>query len=204
MRKLILGAAAFSGALAVAVFALAPSDAPAGDRAAAGASSEEKSAAKGRKTRELAVLQPGDDFLLAKIAHRRKETWRWQRVMQHRLTPQSSKLASSRSTAYRRWVHQLWTTRALKARRQASSPPHKAQWLCIHRYEGAWNDPNAPYWGGLQMGVAFMQAFGGRLLHTKGTADRWTPLEQMWAAERAHRVMGFHPWPNTGRYCGLL
>ena len=27
-------------------------------------------------------------------------------------------------------------------------------WLCIHRFEGAWNDPNAPYYGGLQMDIS--------------------------------------------------
>ncbi len=43
------------------------------------------------------------------------------------------------------------------------------------------------------------------LLRRKGTADRWTPVEQMWVAERAHRSgRGFYPWPNTARYCGLI
>ena len=83
-------------------------------------------------------------------------------------------------------------------------PPHLQQWLCIHRYEGAWNDPNPPYYGGLQMDIGFQRAYGGSLLASKGTADRWTPLEQMWVAERAYRSRGFSPWPNTARYCGLL
>jgi hypothetical protein len=189
-----------AGVIAVAVFALAPATAPAGERTAATAPADTK-----RKTRTLAVLmQPGDDYLLANIARKRDETWRWQRVMQRSLTQHSPDVERSRSRSYREWVHRLWTKRALTARRRAANPPHKAQWLCIHRHEGAWNDPNPPYWGGLQMGVAFMQAFGGKLLRTKGTADNWTPLEQMWAAERAHRTMGFHPWPNTARMCGLL
>ena len=34
-------------------------------------------------------------------------------------------------------------------------------------------------------------------------ADHWTPIEQMWVAERAYRSgRGFYPWPNTARYCG--
>jgi Transglycosylase-like domain len=78
-------------------------------------------------------------------------------------------------------------------------------WLCIHSYEGSWNDPNPPYWGGLQMDQAFMQAYGSELYRTKGTADNWTPYEQMMVAERAHDSgRGFSPWPNTARYCGLL
>lgn len=82
-------------------------------------------------------------------------------------------------------------------------------WLCIHRYEGAWNDPNPPYYGGLQMDWGFMSTYGPELLRSKGTADHWTPREQMLVAERAHRgyggygPRGFGPWPNTARMCGL-
>jgi hypothetical protein len=83
-------------------------------------------------------------------------------------------------------------------------PPHYEQWLCIHSYEGSWTDPNAPFWGGLQMDYGFQQAYGGDLLRAKGTADHWTPLEQMWVAERAYKTRGFYPWPNTARYCGLI
>jgi hypothetical protein len=201
LRKLIVCAAALAGASAVAVFALAPGSAPAGERTAAAAAAEKKD----RKSRRLAVLlQPGDGYLLEEIKRHRNETWRWQRVMQRSLTRHSAAVERSRSRAYREWVHRLWAERARKARIQATHPPHRAAWLCIHRLEGAWNDPNAPYWGGLQMGVAFMEAFGARLLRLRGTADRWTPLEQMWAAERAYKVMGFHPWPHTARACGLL
>jgi hypothetical protein len=97
-----------------------------------------------------------------------------------------------------------WKRVAARMRKHAQNPPHKRQWLCIHRYEGAWTDPNPPYFGGLQMDYSFMATYGRHLLRTKGTADRWTPLEQMWVAERAYRTRGFYPWPNTARYCGLL
>jgi hypothetical protein len=99
----------------------------------------------------------------------------------------------------------LWHRVALKTRARAQNPPHKRQWLCIHRFEGAWNDPGPLYYGGLQMDLSFQRAYGGGLLARKGTANHWTPLEQMWAAERAHQSgRGFYPWPNTARYCGLL
>ena len=84
------------------------------------------------------------------------------------------------------------------------APPHKAQWLCIHHYEGSWTDSGAPYYGGLQMDWDFMFTYGRKLLRSKGTADHWTPHEQMWVAERAWRTRGFYPWPNTARYCGLI
>ena len=55
------------------------------------------------------------------------------------------------------------------------------------------------------MDLGFQRAYGQYLLHNKGTADHWTPVEQMWVAERALRAgRGFYPWPNTARYCGLL
>lgn len=84
-------------------------------------------------------------------------------------------------------------------------PPHYSAWLCIHRYEGSWTDGGSPYWGGLQMDWTFMSSYGSTLLTSKGTADHWTPLEQMWVAERAYSSgRGFYPWPNTARYCGLI
>ena len=76
-------------------------------------------------------------------------------------------------------------------------------WLCIHRYEGSWADAGGPYWGGLQMDLSFQQSYGGWLFRHKGTADHWSPLEQIWVAVRAARVRGFSPWPDTARYCGM-
>ena len=88
---------------------------------------------------------------------------------------------------------------------RAQHPPHLRAWLCIHHYEGSWTDSGAPYYGGLQMDLGFQRRYGGRLLRTKGTADHWLPLEQIWVAERAHGSgRGFHPWPNTARSCGLI
>ena len=71
----------------------------------------------------------------------------------------------------------VWQRVALKTRRRAQNPPHKRQWLCIHRFEGAWTDPDPPYYGGLQMDMSFQAHYAPRLLRLKGTADHWTPLE---------------------------
>ena len=131
----------------------------------------------------------------------RHQVWRWQRVMGshpvlRRLPNPPTELPSKIAA---------WKRIATTVRAHALNPPHKRQWLCIHRFEGAWNDPDPPYYGGLQMNLGFQRAYGGGLLSRKGTADHWTPLEQMWAAERAHRSgRGFYPWPNTARYCGLI
>ena len=72
-------------------------------------------------------------------------------------------------------------------------------------YVGSWSDSGAPYYGGLQMDLGFQRVYGRDLLARKGTADHWTPLEQMWVAERAYRAgRGFYAWPNTARNCGLI
>lgn len=101
---------------------------------------------------------------------------------------------------------QLARARHVQAVAPASQPAHYSAWLCIHRYEGDWDaNTGNGYFGGLQMDLAFQQAYGPELLEAKGTADRWTPLEQMQVAERAYQDgRGFYPWPNTARMCGLL
>ena len=38
------------------------------------------------------------------------------------------------------------------------------------------------------MDLSFQQTYGGWLLRHKGTADHWSPLEQIWVAVRASRV----------------
>ena len=66
-------------------------------------------------------------------------------------------------------------------------------------------DTGNGYYGGLQMDLTFQRSYGSFLLRSKGTANRWTPYEQMWVAERAYESgRGFYPWPNTARSCGLI
>jgi hypothetical protein len=130
----------------------------------------------------------------------RHRTWRWQRVMGRPLT---RRLQDAPDDPMNKIA--VWRRVALHTQRRAMNPPHKRQWVCIHRFEGSWTDPNPPFYGGLQMDLGFQRRYGPRLLARKGTADHWTPLEQMWVAERAHRAgRGFYPWPNTARYCGLI
>jgi hypothetical protein len=140
----------------------------------------------------------------------RGETWRWQSLMRKPRTPTHFTERRTRNAAYLRWVRSLWQRRATRAERQAARPPHRSQWLCIHRYErdpaqGWRTHTGNGYYGGLQMDLDFQRAYGPELLRRKGTANRWSAVEQMWVAERAYRSgRGFHPWPNTARYCGLI
>jgi hypothetical protein len=143
--------------------------------------------------------------LVVRVQQKRDEAWRWQRLMGKSPHPYGRSVQRSQSLGYNLWVLRLWSARAARAKRQALRPPHRDAWLCIHRYEATWADPNSPYYGGLQMDLEFQRTYGSDLVHRKGTADHWTPLEQMWVAERAFRSgRGFYPWPNTARSCGLI
>jgi hypothetical protein len=132
------------------------------------------------------------------IRRYRAQAWRWQRLRGVRLT---------RGGVAPHTVHVLkfWARTARRARVKALHPPHRAAWLCIHRFEGSWRDSGDPYWGGLQMDRGFMHGYAPGYLLRRGYADHWSPLEQMWVAERAYRSgRGFWAWPNTARMCGLI
>jgi hypothetical protein len=143
-------------------------------------------------------LRPQRHVDVALVRRLRRTTWRWQSVIGVRHASSAVPLHTPRALGY--WRRQLRHVSWL-----ASHPPHKSGWLCIHRFEGSWSDSGDPYWGGLQMDRGFMSTYAPSFLLRKGWADHWTPLEQMWVAERAHRSgRGYGPWPNTARFCGLM
>jgi hypothetical protein len=123
--------------------------------------------------------------------------------MGRRLTP-APRLLASLGPAEVRHEAARWQRLSARVRRLALHPPELGAWLCIHRYEGSWTDAGGPYYGGLQMDLGFQRTYGASLYRSKGTADHWTPLEQIWTAARAERSRGFWPWPNTARLCGVL
>ncbi len=133
-----------------------------------------------------------------------RAAWHWQHLMGLRTSPTTGESPAQLGVAGSKLALARWRHLARVARRRAQHPPHLAAFLCIHRYEGSWTDGGGPYYGGLQMDVGFQSTYGGWLLRSKGTADHWTPLEQIWVAEKALRSRGFWPWPNTARFCGLL
>jgi hypothetical protein len=155
-------------------------------------------------TTATTVEAPAPDYVARELqrmidAYRRR-VWHWQRVMGRPVTRALSKPPPSladRVPVWKRVAKRTWV--------RAKDPPHEAAWRCIQRFEASWTDPGSPYYGGLQMDLTFQRLYGAYLLRKKGTADRWTPLEQMWVAERALRAgRGFYPWPNTARNCGLM
>ena len=131
----------------------------------------------------------------------RTDTQHWLTVMRGHPT-NVSRSPTTRSLARLRQLMRHWRHRAHSAWWHAKHPPNLRDWICIHNYEGSWADSSGPYWGGLQMDLSFQQTYGGWLLSHKGTADHWSPLEQIWVGVRAARTRGFSPWPSTARYCG--
>jgi hypothetical protein len=175
--------------------------------------SQTVAAAAGHKEKRQLAMRPSDGEIVSDIRRYQRTTWHWQRVFGLRPTPTRRTAERSPDREYKLWVRRLWRGRAARTMARAQNPPHKREWQCIHRYEGHWRampggpgelNSGGPYYGGLQMDIDFQRTYGSYLLAKRGTADRWTPLEQMWVAERAHRTRGFTPWPNTARICGLL
>lgn len=138
--------------------------------------------------------------LIAQTATYRAQTWALQSIM---------RVPRTASPPLQGTLAELvaWRSRADAARDRAAHPPHLDQWMCIHSHEASWTNHDTGrngHYGGLQMSLDFMRGYGPELFAAKGTADTWTPLEQMWVAERAWAVRGFKPWPTTARMCGLL
>jgi hypothetical protein len=160
--------------------------------------------APGSDNREQAIDREAIDYYSSEVTRFQKQTWHWQRVMGVALTPKPARGLTNLDAVQIKRTATLWRKRSDQTYERAQRPPHLREFLCIHRYEGSWTDRGHPYWGGLQMDIGFQQTYGGYLFQKKGTADKWSPLEQIWAGEKAHRSRGFWPWPNTARYCGLL
>jgi len=153
------------------------------------------------------ALQAAREYQTRRIERATTRRRYWLRVMHRPAPPPVADLARLELPQLRRAADWQWR-RARGLARTAHHPPHLVAWRCIQRYEtgGSWrtNTGNG-YYGGLQMDRSFQLAYGAWLYRTKGTAEHWTPVEQMWTAERAHASgRGFTPWPNTARACGVL
>jgi hypothetical protein len=174
---------------------------PSAVAAAAGGNVHQAEAA-GRESRTQAYVQSiayWDD----KAQRAQAATARWLTVVHGHPPRHASRTHASSTPQAARHLAQVWHQRAIAALDVAKHPPKLRAWYCIHHYEGSWTDPNAPYWGGLQMDYEFQSAYGAWLLKHEGTADNWTPLEQIWTGVRAWRVRGFEPWSSSAHACGV-
>jgi hypothetical protein len=195
LRRFILACA---GLLACCASATGAPQAVAGEKQSASPSVVHV-AAGAAQARQAAIA-----WLSQQVYAYQHATWRWENLMGVPRTPTEGRVLAEMRVEHVKAAVNLWKRRAAVARRKAQNPPHLHQFLCIHRFEGSWTDGGGPYYGGLQMDLGFQEAYGRQLLRTKGTADHWTPLEQIWVAEKAAKSRGFYPWPNTARFCGLI
>ena len=143
-------------------------------------------------------------------AARRALRWyqRHEREWRVKMGAQGKPVKAARATAEcprLRYLAQRWRDKARAARARFASW-HDAtyeKWLCIHEHEGAWNDDDPPYWGGLQFSDWFQRHYGPEFFARWGTADRWPVWSQLVAAERAWReCVCFRQWGTAWR-CGL-
>jgi len=97
------------------------------------------------------------------------------------------------------------TNVALSSSASMSPESLRAAFLCIHSHEAPWDDPNPPYYGGLQMDAEFERMYGPEFVRSWGHANNWPAEVQLVVGYRAYfSGRGFHPWPNTARACGLI
>ena len=144
-----------------------------------------------------------DGYLVSQTRAHRRETWRWQRLMAKPRTP-ARRGELDPSHEYRRWVHRLWKRRS-RCRPSARSPSSALSRVDVHPplrgrlatdrravLRGAADEPGVP-------------------AHVRAGAARTQGDRQPLDADRADlggraRVppLGYQPWPNTARMCGLL
>ena len=164
---------------------------------------------KAQAERDARSLARQVERLKGGISYHRQKTWYYQDRMFVVRTRSNFDDKKQVGVAYLKWMARLWSDRRIKARYAYQHPPHLSQFLCIYSHEhgsGGWStNTGNGYFGGVQMDLDFMRTYGGFLLRTKGTANNWTYLEQIWVSERAYSSgRGFHPWPRTAAMCGLI
>jgi hypothetical protein len=149
--------------------------------------------------------------LYARVSYSRRLALKLRRIYPGRVTRRfASATGGSGRETLRLWQRRSALAAVAVAEHGAVTPAIPAwlsdSFLCIHRYEGAWNSNTGNgYYGGLQMDRAFQGRYGADFLQRWGTADNWPVWAQLQAATRAYQSgRGFYPWPNTARACGLL
>jgi len=150
----------------------------------------------------------------ARTLHIRAKRWMAQRMLSLRVSVKQwrsamgaksprRELSASGSLEFR---FNQWRRLARQTHAQYRNPPQKANFLCIHRFEGSWTDRDSGHnghYGGVQMGKDEWDKFGRPYTH-KEYPYQASMLDQLWAAYRYWLVSGFSPWSQTAPNCGLL
>ena len=162
-------------------------------------------------SRLLVRLPPAPSLharLYARVSYSRRLALRLRRIYPGHVTRRFASAEGSTAPATLRLWQRRSASAALVVSRHGPAIPawlHDS-FLCIHRFEGAWDSNTGNgYYGGLQLDRAFQRLYGPEFVARFGTADNWPVWAQLEAAVRAYESgRGFAPWPNTARVCGLL
>ena len=146
--------------------------------------------------------------LYARVSYSRRLALSLRRIYPGRVTHRfAAAHASTARATLRLWQRRSAAAALLVSEHEPAIPAWlHASFLCIHRFEGAWNSNTGNgYYGGLQLDLGFQSLYGPEFLERFGTADHWPVWAQLQAAVRAYQSgRGFTPWPNTAHFCGLI
>ena len=146
--------------------------------------------------------------LLARVTYTRRLTLSLHKIYPGYVTPQFAHAAAPTARGTLRLWQRRGASAALLVSEHTRAVPARLHdsFMCIHRFEGAWDSNTGNgYYGGLQLDRTFQSNYGPEFLDRWGTADNWPVWAQLQAAVRAYQAgRGFGPWPNTARFCGLV
>ena len=119
-------------------------------------------------------------------------------------TPNRGRYLRTRDVAFRLHVLKQWRRRAIRAG-EGAQPAARAPLALPPAARGPWRDAHDPYWGGLSDGPTLSCSTTPRAISSRrGWANTWSPVEQMWVAEQAHRAGGASTLAQHRPVCGLL
>jgi hypothetical protein len=146
--------------------------------------------------------------LLKRVTYTRRLTLSLRKIYPGHVTPQFARAAAATARGTLRLWQRRGAAAALLVSEHTPAVPARLydSFMCIHRFEGAWDSNTGNgYYGGLQLDLTFQTRSGSEFLGRWGTADNWPVWAQLQAAARAYQAgRGFDPWPNTARFCGLV
>jgi hypothetical protein len=146
--------------------------------------------------------------LLTRVRYTRRLALSLRKIYPGHVSPQFAHAAAPTARRTLRLWQRRGAAAALTVSKHTPAVPARLHdsFMCIHRFEGAWNSNTGNgYYGGLQLDLGFQSSYGPEFLDRWGTADRWPVWAQLQVAVRAYRAgRGFGPWPNTARVCGLV
>jgi hypothetical protein len=146
--------------------------------------------------------------LSKRVTYTRRLTLSLRKIYPGHVTPQFARASAPTPRGTLRLWQRRGAAAALVVSEHTPAVPARLHdsFMCIHRFEGAWDSNTGNgYYGGLQLDLTFQSRYGSEFVDRWGTADNWPVWAQLQTAVRAFQAgRGFSPWPNTARFCGLV